>query len=92
MTQVVDEPTAFSLMQIVSVVVTPLTTCIVAWVGWRIAELNRAQTALLHTMDLLHQSTNSKMDLLLKTVADASLAKGLLQGRGEATANEKVAR
>ena len=63
-----------------------LTAAIIAWHHMRVHKRdqiveNEAHIGITTRVDKLHESTNSKMDLLLKVLSEAEFAKGQLQGR-----------
>jgi len=65
------------ILTLLSLIVTSITSISVAWIGFRIKQLER--------------NTNSKMDQLLTTTATAKKAEGNLEGRAEQKAEHKAA-
>ena len=75
-----DLSPVFALLTLVT---TSVLSAFLAWVAYKQARLAKA-------MKDLHASTNSKMDLLLETVAEASEAKGKLAGIAEAAETARI--
>ena len=62
------------LFELITLGITTTGAAFMAWIAYR-------QAVLVKRVDELHKSTNSKMDMLLQLVAEASEAKGMLAGR-----------
>lgn len=61
---------------LISLIVSSATTVLVAWIGYRMKQLER--------------NTNSKMDQLLTTTATAKKAEGKLEGKAEEKAETQA--